>query len=90
MWHVFERKIVVKSLKKAPYEVLKRYETWKRIVEISGPKGLKLIKGFHDESLRGEWKGYRSSRLGLQWRVIYKIEKGLLEVHVFEMNAHKY
>jgi addiction module RelE/StbE family toxin len=90
MWSVFERKIVIKSLTKAPKEVLKRYEAWKRIVEISGPKCLKLIKGFHDESLRGEWKGHRSSRFGIQWRVIYKIEKGLLEVHVFEMNPHKY
>ena len=90
MWTVFERKTVVKSLKKAPMEVLKRYETWKRIVEISGPEGLKLIKGFHDEVLKGEWKRHRSSRLGIQWRIIYKIEKGLLEVHVFEMNPHKY
>lgn len=90
MWDVYEKKIVQKSLRKAPKEVLKRYETWKRIVEISGPQGLKLIKGFHDEALRGDWKGYRSSRLGIQWRVIYKIEKGLLEVYVFEVNPHKY
>ena len=43
---------------------------WKDIAMISGPPGLRLIKGFHDEALRGEWKGYRSSRLGLQYRVI--------------------
>jgi addiction module RelE/StbE family toxin len=90
MWHVYEKKIVQKSLSKAPKEVLKRYESWKRIVEISGPQGLKLIKGFHDEALRGEWKGFRSSRLGIQWRVIYKTEKGILEVYVFEVNPHKY
>jgi addiction module RelE/StbE family toxin len=90
MWQVYEKKIVQKSIKKAPTEVLKRYETWKRIVEISGPEGLRLIKGFNDEALKGEWKGFRSCRLGIQWRVIYKIEKGLLEVHVFELNPHKY
>ena len=86
MWGVFEKKIVQKSLRKAPVEVLKRYEAWKRIVETSGPQGLRLVKGFHDESLRGEWKGYRLSRLGIQWRVIYKINKDVLEVYVFEVN----
>ena len=90
MWVVFEKKIVQKSLKKAPNEVLKRYEAWKRIVELSGPQGLRLIKGFHDEALKGDWKGYRSSRLGIQWRVIYKVEKDILEIYVFEINAHKY
>lgn len=90
MFKIYEKKVVGKSLKKAPHEVIKRYEAWKRIVEVSGPQGLRLIKGFHDESLRGDWKGFRSSRLGIQWRVIYKIEKGLLEVHVFEVNPHKY
>ena len=85
MWNVFEKKAVLKSIKSAPVEVLKRYEAWKRIVEISGPSGLKLIRGFRDELLKGEWKGYRSSRLGIQWRVIYKIENEVLEVHVFEI-----
>lgn len=37
------------------------------------PAGLRAIKGFHDEGLSGQWKGYRSSRLGLQYRVIYRI-----------------
>lgn len=90
MWCVFEKKTVLKSIKKAPKEVLKRYEAWKRIVELSGPQGLRQIKGFHDEALKGEWKGYRSSRLGIQWRVIYKIEKDVLEIYVFELNAHNY
>ena len=90
MWNVFEKKSASKALKKAPVEVLKRYEAWKRIVEISGPEGLKLIRGFRDESLKGEWRGYRSSRLGIQWRVIYKIENKILEIHIFEITPHKY
>src|SRR5688500_15012781 len=28
---------------------------------ISGPRGLRAIKGFHDEALSGEWKRHRSS-----------------------------
>ena len=42
-----------------PDEVLKRYEKRKDIVAISGPDGLKQIKGFRDEALRGEWKGHQ-------------------------------
>jgi len=42
------------------------------LASISGPPGLRLIKGFHDEALLGERQGYRSSRFGLQWRVIYR------------------
>ncbi len=71
-------------------EVLKRYEKWKDIVSISGPEGLRHIKGFHDEALRGQWTGFRSSRLGLQYRLIYKIESKKLYVRVLDINAHDY
>lgn len=90
MWQIFEKKSVVKELKKAPREVRVRYEAWKRIVELEGPKGLRVIKGFHDEALKGRWRGYRSSRLGRQWRVIYEVESGELYVYVLEVNPHDY
>jgi len=73
MWDVYEHRRVAKQLDVLPLEVLKRYEKWKDIAIVSGPMGLRLIKGFHDEALRGKWQGYRSSRLGLQYRVIYKV-----------------
>ena len=60
------------------------------IVHISGPAGLKLIRGFRDEALRGEWQGFRSSRLNLQYRVIYRVEGENLMVQVVEMTAHDY
>jgi len=90
MWQVFEKKSVAKVVRRAPREVRVRYEAWKRIVELEGPPGLRLVKGFHDESLKGEWKGLRSSRLGLQWRVIYEVEKEALRVYVLEVNPHEY
>lgn len=71
-------------------EILKRYEKWKDIVAISGPLGLRLIRGFNDEALSGEWKGYRSSRLGQQYRVIYRIEAGQVRVDVVSVTAHDY
>lgn len=80
----------MRQLKSLPADVLKRYEKWKDIVEISGPAGLKVIKGFRDEPLRGEWKGHRSSRLNLQYRVIYKVEKELVLVLVVSVTPHDY
>ena len=65
-----------------PKEVLERYEKWKDIAMISGPRGLRFIKGFHDEALRGEWKGCRSSRLGLKYGVIYEITEGTTVIAV--------
>lgn len=77
-------------MRKTPVEIRKNYLAWKRIVELEGPLGLRLIKGFHDESLKGEWLGFRSSRLNRQWRVVYKIDRDELIVYVVEINPHTY
>ena len=73
MWELLEHRRLDRQLAKAPREVLKRYEKWKDIARLSGPPGIRLIKGFHDEALAGTWRGSRSSRLGDQWRVIYRV-----------------
>ena len=90
MWKIYEHKSALKGLKALPIDILKRYEKWKDIVAISGPAGLKQIKGFNDEALRGEWKGHRSSRLNIQYRIIYKIENEQLFVKVIKVTAHDY
>ena len=91
MWEIEEHRRVDKQLSgSVPIEVLKRYEKWKDIARVSGPQGLRLIKGFHDEALLGEWKGHRSSRLGLQWRVIYQVVANVLLIQVVQVTAHDY
>jgi addiction module RelE/StbE family toxin len=90
MWEVYEHHRVSKTISGAPVQVLKRYEKWKDIVRVSGPQGLRAIKGFHDESLRGKWKGHRSSRLSRQYRVIYQVEAREIIVYVMEVRAHDY
>lgn len=90
MWRILEHRRVDKQLQSMPQEILKRYEKWKDIVVFSGPEGLRLIRGFHDEALRGQWKGHRSSRLGLHYRVIYKIEAREILVQVVSLTAHDY
>ena len=90
MWTIFEKKSLARSLAKTPIQIRKQYELWKRIVELEGTQGLRLIKGFRDEALKGIWKDHRSSRLSLKWRVIYKVEKKHCEVYVVEVNPHDY
>ena len=81
---------MARKLSRLSKEVLKRYEKWKDIVRISGPEGLRMIKGFHDEALKGQWYGYRSSRLGFQYRIIYGLEKDKFYVKVVEITPHDY
>ncbi len=81
---------MAKQLDSVPREILKRYEKWKDIAMISGPPGLRLIKGFHDEALLGQWRGYRSSRLGLQYRVIYRVAPKESLFQVVHFTPHDY
>jgi len=90
MWEIFEQRTLVRKLPKIPVEILKRYEKRKDIVMISGPGGLRQIKGFHDEALKGKWQGFRSSRLSLQYRLIYRIENNQLFIQVMDINPHDY
>ena len=90
MWEVLEHRRLDRQLAKAPREVLKRYEKWKDIARLSGPPGVRLIKGFHDEALTGEWRGHRSCRLGDQWRVIYRVVPERLTDAVESITPHDY
>lgn len=90
MWEIYEHRRVAKQLETLPIEVLKRYEKWKDIVSISGPQGLGVIKGFKDEALKGEWQGYRSSRLNIQYRVVYRVEREQVLVQVINVTPHDY
>jgi addiction module RelE/StbE family toxin len=90
MWRIEEHRRVDRQLDRVPGEVLKRYEKWKDIAMLSGPPGLRLIKGFHDEALAGEWKGHRSSRLGIQFRLIYRVVAPQQLLQVVSITAHDY
>jgi proteic killer suppression protein len=90
MWGIYEHRKAVKQLEVLPIDILKRYEKWKDIVLISGPEGLKTISGFRDEALKGEWQGYRSSRLNIQYRVIYRVVREKILVQVVSVTPHDY
>lgn len=90
MWQLYEHRRVVRQIRGLPIEILKRYQKWKDIVAISGPQGLRIIRGFNDEALAGKWSGHRSSRLGQQYRVIYRAERYEVRVEVVSVTAHDY
>ena len=90
MWSIYEHRRIAKQLLSVPQEVQKKYQKWKDIVALSGPQGLRALKGLHDESLIGEWKGHRSSRLNLQYRIIYKVESDQILIKVVKLTPHDY
>jgi len=90
MWRIQEHRDIAKVCRKLPEAVVKKYELWKDIVFRHGPEKLKEFSGFHDEKLKGEREGQRSSRLSLQYRVIYTVKRDIVTVFVLEITPHKY
>ena len=90
MWAVLEHRRVDRQLSRVPRNILQRYEIWKEIVAVSGPEGLRRVRGFNDEALSGNWKGHRSSRLNQRYRVIYRVERDRVLVDVVSVTAHDY
>jgi len=90
MWDIYEHRRVAKQLDSIPLDVLKKYEKWKDVVSVSGPQGLRKIKGLRDGPLRGDWKGHRSSRLNQQYRVIYKVESEKVLIQVVNVTPYDY
>jgi plasmid maintenance system killer protein len=90
MWDIREHRSIAGTCRKIPQQVVKKYELWKNIVFRHGPAKLKEFPGFNDEALKGERKGQRSSRLSLQYRVIYSVERAAVTIYVLEITPHKY
>lgn len=90
MWRIHEHRNIEKVCKKLPKDIVKKYELWKDIIFRHGPDKLREFPGFHDEKLKGKRKGQRSSRLSLQYRVIYAVERNIVTVFVLEITPHNY
>ena len=90
MGTILEHRDLDKTCRKLPEQIIKKYELWKDIVFRHGPEKLKEFPGFHDESLKGDRQGQRSSRLSLQYRVIYSVGRHSVTVFVLEITPHVY
>lgn len=90
MWTILEASEVKKELRRCPQRIREKYEQWKAIVRTGGPRVLLKLPGLHDEPLQGQWREFRSSRLNLQWRVIYQVQAESVTVAVVRISAHDY
>jgi proteic killer suppression protein len=90
MWHILEHRDISKVCRRSPAAIVKKCELWKAIVFRHGPGKLREFPGLHDEKLKGEREGQRSSRLSLQYRVIYSVERDTVTVYVLEITPHDY
>jgi addiction module RelE/StbE family toxin len=90
MWTVLEATEVKKELRRCPQPVLAKYEQWKALVTHGGPQSLRHLRGLRDENLHGRWEGFRSSRLDLQWRVVYQVQSERIVVVVVRISTHDY
>ena len=90
MWKIELSRKLSKSLKKLPADVQINFDIWADTAAVEGPQGLRQVSGFRDEALKGVWKGYRSSRLSKQYRVIYQVRKEVVSILAIDLNAHDY
>lgn len=90
MWRVLETKEVTKNLKKIPIEIQQKYKAWIEIVKNGGSENLQNFSGFKDKQLKGKLRECRSSRLNIQYRVIYSEDKEVKEIIVLKITPHKY
>lgn len=90
MWQINEATAVKKELRRCPQQILEKYEAWKAHVRHGGPQVLKQLRGLKDEALKGNLEGFRSSRLSIQWRVIYRVQNEQVVVVVVSISPHDY
>lgn len=81
---------VLKTLDKLPKEIQAGYADWRDVVSLEGFSGLRLIKGFHFEKLRGSRQGQYSCRLNKGYRVIFERDSDRIIIIVLEVNKHEY
>lgn len=85
-------KFVEKQLDRIPEVIVRKFRIWVALVEESGIREVRKLKGFHDEPLKGKRQGQRSVRLNRAYRAIYvEHNSGELElIEVLEVNKHEY
>ncbi|MBK8574330.1 MAG: type II toxin-antitoxin system mRNA interferase toxin, RelE/StbE family [Elusimicrobia bacterium] len=90
MWLILEHRTISKVVRKLPPGILEKYDIWKDLVYRGGPECLREFPGYHDERLRGNREGQRSSRLSLHYRIIYSVDRNIVTVYVLEITPHRY
>lgn len=90
MAYIVDERKIVKTLNKLDKTIRAAYAAWKGIVINNGFEGLRNVKGFHFEKLKGTRKGQHSCRLNRGFRVFFrKIGKSFV-IEVLEISKHEY
>ena len=79
-----------KQLKRLPDPILRKIQFWVRMVEKFGLIDVRKQPGFHDEPLKGKWKGFRSVRINKAYRLIYRELNKHIVVELMEINKYEY
>ena len=90
MWHIREHRGIPKTVRHLLSRIIEEYDVWKELVHRHGPEGLRQFPGYHDEKLKGNRAGQRSSRLSLQYRVVYAVDRNIITVYVLDIAPHDY
>lgn len=67
-------------LARVPAEVKAAFTLWLSVATVSGASGPRKIRGFNDEALRGESRGFRATTLHDSWRIVYRTERSAIYV----------
>lgn len=90
MENLVDESRVIKTLERLPKEIQSGYFVWRDIVSARGFNGLRSIRGFRFEKLKGDRVGQYSCRLNRNYRVIFQKGYDRIIVIVLEVNKHEY
>ena len=86
MTYIVDERKISKALNKLDKSIRAAYSAWKGIASNHGFRGLRNVKGFHFEKLKGERKGQYSCRRNRGYRVFFKQFDKNFMIEVLEIN----
>ncbi len=81
-----------KQIKIIPRHIREALLIWSELIELKGVWEMRKNPGYHDEPLKGQRMGQRSSRLSRSYRVIYEESdsESITVIGILEVNKHEY
>lgn len=91
-YRVVFKKYVEKQARRLPIHIQMALRTWVLLIEEHGISAMRKIPSYHDEGLKGNRLGQRSSRLSKGYRVFYEEDntQKIMTIIVVEVNKHEY
>ena len=90
MAYIVDERKILKTLNKLDKSIRAAYSAWKGIVTNHGLRGLRKVKGFHLEKLKGKRRGQYSCRLNRGYRIFFKQIDNNFMIEVLEISKHAY